>query len=203
MTARRTGPLTLALAALTVAALTACGADHPLAPTAAAASSPAATAAAEAGGVNSGPVDAPARPAAGSGGGARPGGGSGSGGPGPGTSGDGAGGGAPSAPAPAIASFRVVSQPTCPVRGTADAPFSSPGTPVTIAWSVTGADGAAIAVDNPGRYGAYGTSYPAKGQLELPFGCNESGTTTHAFTVWPEGAEGTSKTLTVSARSGG
>jgi hypothetical protein len=57
------------------------------------------------------------------------------------------------------------------VHGTPDAPFSTPGTGVTIEWSVTGTDGAALAVDDPTTYGAYGTSYPAEGRQELPFAC--------------------------------
>jgi hypothetical protein len=207
MTPRRLiGPLALAALAATAAALTGCGTEYPLAPTAVSVAPGAAGTSAVSGaaaGAGSGDVPAtPDRPTAGGsgGGGSRPV-GSGSGGSGGGSTG-GAGSGA-DAPGPTIASFRVVSQPTCPVEGTPDAPFSSPGTPVTIAWSVTGADGAAIAVDNPGLYGAYGRSYPATGQLELPFGCDGSGTTTHTFTVWPAGAEGTSKTITVSARANG
>lgn len=219
MTVRRTGPLALAaFAALATVALTACGSDHPLAPTAASVAPAASTgtpgvagpdgvAAGVAGGAAAG-VAAGVRPGTGSVG-TRPG-GSGSGsGPGSGSANAGGSGSAPgsgggrSTPAPAIAGLRVISAPTCPVHGTPDAPFSSPGTPVTIAWSVTGADGAAIAVDNPGLYGAYGSSYPAKGQLELPFGCDATGTTTHTFTVWPAGATSTSKTLSVSALSDG
>ena len=69
-------------------------------------------------------------------------------------------------------------QPTCPVHGTPDAPYSTPGTDVVIAWSVSGAKGAAIAVDNPGIYGAYGSDYPASGKLTLSFGCDGQGTTT-------------------------
>lgn len=114
---------------------------------------------------------------------------------------------APSATVPAptarIESFRVVTAPVCPVTGTPDAPFTTPGNGVTIAWTVTGADGAAISVDDPGRYGAYGSSYPASGRLELSFSCTPSGTTTHTYTVWPAGAEGVSQTLTVSARAAG
>ncbi len=105
------------------------------------------------------------------------------------------------APAARIDSLRVVTAPTCPVVGTPDAPFSSPGHGVTIAWAVTGANGAALAVDNPGVYGAYG-SYPASGRLTLSFPCDSAGTTTHRYTVWPAGAEGVSKTLTVSAHAG-
>ena len=110
---------------------------------------------------------------------------------------------APSAPQPKITSFRVVQQPTCPVHGTPDAPFSKPGTDVVIAWSVSGAKGAAIAVDNPDVYGAYGSDYPASGKLSLSFGCDSQGTTTHSYTVWPAGAHDVSRTITVSAHSDG
>ncbi|GAB3894531.1 hypothetical protein GCM10029964_073130 [Kibdelosporangium lantanae] len=90
-------------------------------------------------------------------------------------------------------------QPTCPVHGTPDAPFTSPGTDVVIEWKVTGATGAAIAVDNPNTYGAYGT-YGATGQLTLAFGCTDKpGKTTHTYTVWPAGNKNVSKTISVSA----
>jgi hypothetical protein len=103
---------------------------------------------------------------------------------------------------PKIESFTVVSEPTCPVAGTPDAPFSSPGSGVVIAWKVSGAEGAAISVDNPGMYASYGGDYPAAGQLELSFPCEGgSGETTHTYTVWPKDSKGVSKTLTVSARN--
>jgi hypothetical protein len=71
---------------------------------------------------------------------------------------------------------------------------------VKLSWTVTGAGGAAIAVDNPDVYGAYGSDYPASGSLDLPFSCG-SGTTTHTYTVWPAGAKNVSKTISVSAHS--
>ncbi|SDC11648.1 hypothetical protein [Actinokineospora iranica] len=99
-----------------------------------------------------------------------------------------------------IDSFTVVRQPTCPVRGTPDAPFSSPGQDVVISWKVSGASGAAISVDNPDVYGGYGGDYPAAGQLELAFPCDPTaGKTTHTYTLWPKGAKTVSKTLTVTA----
>jgi hypothetical protein len=118
--------------------------------------------------------------------------------------GSGSGGNAnPPAPrAPKITSFRVVKQPTCPVQGTPDAPYSSPGS-VEIAWTVSGAKGAAIAVDNPGTYGAYGSDYAASGKLTLSFPCDGQGTTTHSYTVWPAGVHDVSRTITASARSDG
>ncbi|OLR94055.1 hypothetical protein [Actinokineospora bangkokensis] len=105
-------------------------------------------------------------------------------------------------PAAKVESLSVVKKPSCPVQGTQDAPFSSPGEPVVIAWKVTGAPGAAIAVDNPSVYGGYGSDYPASGQLELSFPCEgTSGSTTHTYTVWPQGAKSSPKTITVSARN--
>lgn len=118
-------------------------------------------------------------------------------------SGGGSGGG-PSAPSPKVTGLHVTSEPSCPVTATPGAPFSSPGDEnVTIAWSVTGADGAALAVDQPGSYGAYGSDYPASGSLQFAFGCTPGGTTTHTYTVWPAGAHGVSRTITVSAHSDG
>ncbi|CRK57439.1 hypothetical protein [Alloactinosynnema sp. L-07] len=100
----------------------------------------------------------------------------------------------------AVVSLEVVQRPSCPINGTPDAPFSKPGTPVIIKWKVTGADGAAIAVDNPGTYGAYGSDYAASGQLELSFPCSATaGSTTHKYTVWPKGFKSISRTITVSA----
>lgn len=219
------------LAVATTSALTACGAGYPLAPSAqssAAQSSAARSSAAQPAGATATDAAVQAGAAAGvivsgqgasgqgasgqgasgqgasgqrNGTGSRS--GSGFGGSGPASGGVGTGGSAPADPAPAIASFRVVHQPVCAVHGTPDAPFSTPGSGVTIAWSVTGADGAALAVDDPTTYGAYGTSFPAKGQQEFPFSCTPGTTTSHTFTVWPAGAKGTSKTLTVSAHSDG
>jgi hypothetical protein len=95
----------------------------------------------------------------------------------------------------------VVTQPTCPVHGTPDAPFSSPGTDITIAWTVTGADKAALAVDNPKTYAAYGI-YPASDKLTLAFGCDgTTGNTTHTYTIWPAGDPTNSKTISVSAQN--
>lgn len=98
-------------------------------------------------------------------------------------------------------SVSVVRQPTCPVHGTPEAPFSSPGIDVIISWKVTGATKAALSVDNPKVYAAYGT-YEASGQLSLAFPCDTTpGTTTHTYTVWPAGNRNVSKTISVSARN--
>jgi hypothetical protein len=203
----RTRTVVLAgLAALATVGLTACGGSvdgsaHAVAPaaetvtpsaSAAPTSAPATPTPAPAVGVPGQANPAPGNGSAGSGGG------SGSGG-----SGGHGGNPAPSTPSPRITSFRVVRQPTCPVHGTPDAPFSKPGTDVVIAWSVTGTKAAAIAVDNPGVYGAYGSDYPASGKLSLPFGCDNGGTTTHSYTVWPAGTHNVSRTITASAHSDG
>jgi hypothetical protein len=98
-------------------------------------------------------------------------------------------------------SLTVVQQPSCPVHGTPDAPFSAPGTDLIISWTVTGADGAALAIDDPTRYAAYGT-YDATGRLDLAFPCDtEKPTTKHTYTVWPAGHKNISKSVTVSAQS--
>lgn len=194
------------LAALATVGLTACGGSvdgsaHAVAPAAAAATPSASSAPASAPAT---PTPAPAVAAPGQ---ANPAPANGSAGAGSGSSSGGSGGHgsspAPSTPSPRITSFRVVQQPTCPVHGTPDAPFSKPGTDIVIAWSVTGAKGAAIAVDNPGVYGAYGSDYPVSGKLSLPFGCDSGGTTTHSYTVWPAGAHNVSRTITASAHSDG
>jgi hypothetical protein len=208
---RRARTVVLAgFAALATVGLTACGSDpldgsaHAVAPAAATAAPTAAQNAAP-NAAPSAPVSAPvpvapapaaARPAGASAGGS---------GTGTGTGGGSGSGGHNSSPAPAakVTSLRVVQQPTCPVHGTPDAPYSSPGTDVVIAWSVSGAKGAAIAVDNPGSYGAYGSDYPANGKLTLSFGCDGQGTSSHTYTVWPAGTHDVSRTITVSAHSDG
>lgn len=202
------------LAALATMGLTACGSLGGSAHAEAPAASPAASTASPAPATPSvdpaaqAPAPPPGRTVSG-GAGRGTGSGTGTGGTGTGTGGgSGSGGGqgsnpAPTAPAAKITSFRVVQQPTCPVHGTPDAPFSSPGTDVVIAWSVSGAKGAAIAVDNPGIYGAYGSDYPTSGTLSLAFGCDKQGANSHTYTVWPAGAHDVSKTITVSAHSDG
>ncbi|GLZ37343.1 hypothetical protein [Actinokineospora sp. NBRC 105648] len=99
-----------------------------------------------------------------------------------------------------IVSFTVVSKPACPVLAKPGAPFSSPGSPVVIAWKITGATGAAISLDSPGMYGSYGSDYPASGQLELGFTCDTTpGKTTHTYTVFAKDMKSVSQSLTVSA----
>jgi hypothetical protein len=94
----------------------------------------------------------------------------------------------------------VKKQPLCPRNGTPDAPFTTPGQDVTISWKVTGATKAALSVDQPNHYAAYGSDYPASGELTLPFSCNNTaGKTSHTYTVWPAGNKTVSKSITVSA----
>lgn len=117
-------------------------------------------------------------------------------------SGSGGSGSGHSTPAATVVHLTVAQQPACPVTGTPDAPFSSPGQDAVISWTVSGADGAAIGVDNPGTYGAYGSNYPASGTQSFAFGCEgDSGSSSHTFTVWPKGHPEISKTITVSARN--
>ena len=101
-----------------------------------------------------------------------------------------------------VVSFTVVTQPSCPVNPKPGAPFHSPGSPVVIAWKVTGAPKAALSVDNPGLYGSYTKDLPATGQLELSFPCgNTPGKTSHTYTIYPAGFPHVYKTLTVSAQN--
>jgi hypothetical protein len=209
-------PPTLLLAALAAAAalgLAGCGsvggsahaADASSAPIGTDSATPAPGTPAPAGGNGSSAGGSSAGGSSSSGGGSSTGGGSSSSGgssSGGSSSGGGGGGQAP-APAGKVTSLRVTQQPTCPIKGTPDAPFSKPGTDVKISWTVTGASGAAVAVDNPGVYGAYGASYPASGSLTLAFPCNDTGTTKHTYTVWPVGVHDAPKSITASASAGG
>jgi hypothetical protein len=145
---------------------------------------------------------APGAPAAGAAGGGSSSGGGQAPAPAPGKGGSAPTGGA-AAPAAKVTALRVAQQPSCPVQGTADAPFSKPGTDVTITWTVTGASGAAIAVDNPDVYGAYGSDFPASGSMAFAFPCEPKGTTKHTYTVWPAGAKDAPKSITVSASADG
>ena len=106
-------------------------------------------------------------------------------------------------PAPQITSFRVVQQPTCPVHGTPDAPYSSPGTDVVIAWTVTGAKGAAIAVDNPGIYGRTAATTRRAASCRCPSAATPREPPPTSYTVWPAGAHDVSRTITASAHSDG
>jgi hypothetical protein len=127
-------------------------------------------------------------------------GGSGSGSGGSGSGGSGGKSTSSSSPPSASVTVSVKKQPLCPRNGTPDAPFTTPGQDVTIAWKVTGATKAALSVDQPSQYAAYGSDYPASGELTLPFSCNNTpGKTSHTYTVWPAGNKNVFKTITVSA----
>jgi hypothetical protein len=192
---RRTHTLALAgLAALAAVSLSACGdvdgSAHSVAPAASTATAttapatPSATPSATPAPVAAAPVaPAKAAPAPARNPGGTTGGGSTSGGGGTNTGGNNGGGGGVSGPK--IVSFSV-SKPDCSAGN------------VTATWRVTGADGAAIAVDNPDIYGAFGSDYPATGRQELPFSCG-SGTTKHTYTLWPAGAKSVSRTISISA----
>jgi hypothetical protein len=148
---------------------------------------------------------APGAPAGGAQGGGSSSGGSSGGGqaPAPAKGGSAPTGGGGTAPAAKVTALRVAQQPSCPVQGTPDAPFSKPGTDVKITWTVTGATGAAIAVDNPNVYGAFGSGFPASGSMAFAFPCEAKGTTKHTYTVWPAGAKDAPKSITVSASADG
>jgi hypothetical protein len=106
-----------------------------------------------------------------------------------------------------IDQFKVTQQPSCPVVGSSDAPFTSPGQSIKLSWNVSGpgVTGVALSIDDPtffdhyqtGSYGTYGKS----GELELAFGCDSTSqpTTTHKYTLNTiGGGPSVSKTLTVS-----
>jgi hypothetical protein len=105
-------------------------------------------------------------------------------------------------PGAKVESFTVVKQPSCPVDPKPGAPFHSPGSPVVIAWKISGAPKAALSVDNPGLYGSYTKDLPATGQLELSFPCTKTpGKTSHTYTIYPAGYPHIYKTITVSAQN--
>jgi hypothetical protein len=99
-----------------------------------------------------------------------------------------------SGPGPVIVSFKVLQQPACPVAGTSDAPFSTPGQPVILAWKVTGATKVALSMDG----GLYGSDYRPEDQQSLYFQCDTSRTkTTHTYTITTSGG-GASRSQTLS-----
>jgi hypothetical protein len=107
---------------------------------------------------------------------------------------------APEPHGPRIVSFKVVQKPKCP-EGTAV--FRAEAVPLIIKWKITGADSAALSVDDPtGTPGTYG---PAEltGTSEFTFSCGgEVGSTeTHTYAIYTVGG-GTQKhkTLKVSAK---
>ena len=101
---------------------------------------------------------------------------------------------------PRVVSFKVVQQPKCE-EGTAV--FRAKAVPLIIKWKITGADSAALSVDDPtGTPGTYG---PAEltGTQEFSFSCSgEVGSTeTHTYAIYTVGGGPQKhKTLKVSAK---
>jgi hypothetical protein len=101
---------------------------------------------------------------------------------------------------PRIVSFKVVQKPKCE-EGTAV--FRAEAVPLIIKWRITGADSAALSVDDPtGTPGTYGP-VELTGTQEFMFSCSgEVGSTeTHTYAIYTVGG-GTQKhkTLKVSAK---
>ncbi|GIF26590.1 hypothetical protein BJ973_001034 [Actinoplanes tereljensis] len=102
---------------------------------------------------------------------------------------------------PTIVSFKLVQKPKCP-EGTAV--FRAPAVPAIIKWTITGADSAALSVDDPTNTpGTYGPE-PLTGTEEFTFSCaTEVGSTEkHTYAIWALGADGKkrSKTITATAK---
>ncbi|AEV85784.1 hypothetical protein ACWT_4763 [Actinoplanes sp. SE50] len=93
---------------------------------------------------------------------------------------------------PVIVYFRVSQQPTCP-SGTDQVQY--PGTPVTLAWKVTGVDKVTLSVDGPGIY----DTYDANGSAEINFSCGGEANSyqSHSFLLT---AAGKTRKLVVKAR---
>jgi len=106
----------------------------------------------------------------------------------------------PKAHGPRVVSFKVVQKPKC-AEGTAV--FRAEAVPLIIKWKITGADSAALSVDDPtGTPGTYG-QVEKEGTQEFTFSCaGEVGSTeTHTYAIYTVGG-GTQrhKTLKVSAK---
>lgn len=106
----------------------------------------------------------------------------------------------PAPSGPRIVSFKVVRKPKC-AEGTAV--FRADPVDLIISWKITGADGAALSVDDPTHTpGTYG-SEPLEGTESFGFSCaGPTGTVeTHTYAIYTVGG-GTqkSKTLKVSAK---
>jgi len=101
---------------------------------------------------------------------------------------------------PRVVSFTVAQKPKCE-EGTAV--FRAKAVPLIIKWKITGADSAALSVDDttgtPGTYGPVART----GTEEFPFSCSGAvgSTETHTFAIYTVGG-GTQrhKTLKVSAK---
>ncbi|WP_433721162.1 hypothetical protein ACQP2Y_38135 [Actinoplanes sp. CA-051413] len=107
---------------------------------------------------------------------------------------------APKPHGPRIVSFKVVQKPKC-AEGTAV--FRAEAVPLIIKWKITGADSAALSVDDPtGTPGTYG---PAElhGTQEFTFSCSGAvgSTETHTYAIYTVGGGAQKhKTLKVSAK---
>jgi hypothetical protein len=107
---------------------------------------------------------------------------------------------APQPHGPRIVSFKVVQKPKCE-EGTAV--FRAEAVPLIIKWKITGADSAALSVDDPtGTPGTYGP-VELHGTQEFTFSCTGAvgSTETHTYAIYTVGG-GTQKhkTLKVSAK---
>jgi hypothetical protein len=106
----------------------------------------------------------------------------------------------PTSSGPRIVSFKVAQQPRC-AEGTAV--FRAAAVPLIIEWTIAGATGGELSVDDPtGTPGTYG-SVGLRGSMEFTFGCNgDIGTTeTHTYALYTVGGgPQRSKTISASAK---
>jgi hypothetical protein len=82
-------------------------------------------------------------------------------------------------------SFNVRQKPTCVGPG-------RPGQDLVLAWTVSGAPGAALAEDTPGTPGTLSNGLPASGSLAVAFACDAAAgaTATHVFDLYAVGGAG-------------
>ena len=110
---------------------------------------------------------------------------------------------------PRIDEFVIVQQPTCPVIGTTDSPFSAPGQDVKLEWKTSGGVAkVALSVDNPTFFDSTGTGnyaeYSPSDNVDLGFSCDDltKPQTTHTYTINTiGGGKSVAKTLTISAQT--
>lgn len=99
-----------------------------------------------------------------------------------------------------IVSFTLVQKPRCP-EGTAV--FRAPAVPAIIKWTITGATGAALSVDDPTHTaGTYGPE-PLSGTETFTFGCHGpvGSTEKHTYAIYTVGGGPQhSKTITATAK---
>lgn len=98
---------------------------------------------------------------------------------------------------PKIVYFRVKQKPKCP-EGTAV--FRAPAVPLVIEWKITGAESAALSVDDPtGTPGTYGPA-ELEGTQEFTFACGGpvGSVEKHTYAIYTVGG-GTQKSRTISA----